>query len=135
MNPAPPTILYVEADDLTRRTVARRLQRRGFDVVQAGSLEVVIEQGSPDGAFDLLLIEPSFSSLNGLEAHRSFRRGRPKLPTIICTSAKDEFPDSRLQAEGIHTHCCLCKPCPFAELLVTIERVLAESEADNPSAS
>ncbi|MCA9076929.1 MAG: response regulator [Planctomycetaceae bacterium] len=135
MNPEQPTILYVEADDLTRQTVARRLQRRGFDVVQAGSLEAAIERGFSDESVDLLLLEPSLNSMSGLEVHRRLRRGQPTLPTIICTSAGDQFPESRLQAEGIHAHCCLCKPCRFDDLLVTIERVLVDSQTNDRSES
>lgn len=135
MNLTKPTILYAEPDELTRRTVAQRLRRRGFDVLEVCSTEAAIDRGSSNHEISLVLLEPSLNGFSGLDVHRRLCRGQFALPAIICTSAKEEFPITRLCGEGIPGHCCLYKPCRFTQLLSAIKRVSSESRISEAKVS
>lgn len=123
MNASSCTILYVEPEDLTRRTVCRRFRRRGFAVLEATSLATARTRIGSGQGFDVVLLEPAINCSSGLLILPELRQVR----TVICTSAAEEFPVVRLRSEGISEDGCLYKPCGFQKLLTAIGNALSRS--------
>ena len=81
-------ILVVDDEANLRRTVARILQRAGFDVTTAGNgtegLALLSEHG-----FDLVYMDIRMPDMNGLEALKSIHATYPQLPVILFTGQPD----------------------------------------------
>ncbi len=133
MNAAQRTILYVEDDTLTRETVARRLRKTGFTVLEAGSAEEALTACQPDTSVDVLLLEPALRGSCGIDLQRTLRRSRPGLPVVICTAAVNDVPPNVLETEHLASGCYCSKPCSFSELVTCIRCALASAEEDAAS--
>jgi DNA-binding response OmpR family regulator len=81
-------ILVVDDEANLRRTVARILQRAGFEVTTAGSggegLALLAEH-----QFDLIYMDIRMPDMNGLEALKSIHATHPQLPVILFTGQPD----------------------------------------------
>lgn len=81
-------ILVVDDEENLRRTVARILQRAGFEVTTAGSgregLALLSQQ-----SFDLVYMDIRMPDMNGLEALQAMNTNFPKLPVILFTGQPD----------------------------------------------
>ena len=133
MNFTNASILYVDDDDLTRTTVARRLRREGYCVLEADSADKALRLFKSVREIDLLLIEPALGMRHSLEMHRTLRQLSPTLPVAVCTVAIEDVSAPVLQAERIQANCCCSKPCCFSELVICIQRALLNSPISSES--
>ena len=87
MNPAG-RILIVDDEANLRHTVARVLQRAGFEVTTAASgkegLALLSQQ-----TFDLVYMDIRMPDMNGLETLQAITTDHPKLPVILFTGQPD----------------------------------------------
>lgn len=81
-------ILIVDDEPHLRRTVARILQRAGFEVTTASSGREGIELLSRH-SFDLVYMDIRMPDMNGLEALKSLHAAHPQLPVILFTGQPD----------------------------------------------
>jgi len=81
-------ILVVDDEANLRQTVARVLQRAGFEVTTAASgkegLTLLSQQ-----AFDLVYMDIRMPDMNGLETLQAINTNYPKLPVILFTGQPD----------------------------------------------
>ncbi len=81
-------ILIVDDEANLRHTVARVLQRAGFEVATAASgkegLDLLAQQ-----TFDLVYMDIRMPDMNGLETLQAITAGHPKLPVILFTGQPD----------------------------------------------
>ena len=81
-------ILIVDDEPNLRRTVARILQRAGFEVTTAGSGKEGLELLSGH-TFDLVYMDIRMPDMNGLEALKAIHATYPQLPVILFTGQPD----------------------------------------------
>jgi CheY-like chemotaxis protein len=118
-----PRILVVDDNDDNRDALARRLERRGFDVLAAVDGISGCESAASD-APDLVLMDMNMPELDGWEASRAIR-ANPRtrdLPVIALTAHAMAGDRERALAAGCtdyHT-----KPVEFGKLLAQIGAIL-----------
>jgi CheY-like chemotaxis protein len=118
------TILVVEDNEASRDALARRLQRRGYDVVLAvnGQEAVAVAQSSKP---DLILMDLGLPIIDGWEATRRLKAdaSTKHIPIIVLSAhAMTNDRDLALAAGGDDFD---TKPVRFQPLLDKIESLLA----------
>jgi two-component system alkaline phosphatase synthesis response regulator PhoP len=81
-------VLVVDDEANLRRTVARILQRAGFEVTTAESGKEGLALLSSH-SFDLVYMDIRMPDMNGLEALKTIHMSFPKLPVILFTGQPD----------------------------------------------
>jgi len=119
-----PRILIVDDNDDNRDVLARRLQRRGFDVTQAADGKQGVKQATADLP-DLILMDMNMPELDGWEATRMIRSDGLKVPIIAITAhAMSGDRERALEAGCTQYH---TKPVELDKLLEMIECLLTGS--------
>ena len=118
-----PKILVVEDNEENRDSLARRLRRRGFEVLLACDGRTGVEAAKADKP-DLILMDMNMPELDGWEATRQIKAaaGLEALPVIALTAHAMGGDRERAIAAGCadyHT-----KPIEFPKLLAQIEATL-----------
>ncbi len=116
-------ILLVEDNDLNRDMLARRLERRGYQVVMAIDGKVAIDMARLEMP-DLILMDLSLPEVDGWEATRRIKTDEAtcKIPIIALTAhAMSGDRDKAIEAgaEDYDT-----KPIDFPRLLGKMEALL-----------
>jgi len=119
-----PKILIVDDNEDNRDVLARRLQRRGFEVTQAAGGKQGVEQATTDLP-DVILMDMNMPELDGWEATRIIRSQGSIVPIIAITA--HAMPGDRERA--IEAGCTQyhTKPVELDKLLETIESLLSGS--------
>jgi CheY-like chemotaxis protein len=126
-----PRILVVEDNEENRDSLARRLQRRGFEVLLAEDGQAGVAAARAERP-DLILMDMNMPRVDGWEATRQVK-ATPELkgvPVIALTAHAMAGDRERAMAAGCtdyHT-----KPIEFPKLLAQIEAVL---QSQTPKAS
>lgn len=81
-------ILIVDDEENLRRTVARVLQRAGFEVTTASNGKECLALLS-EHSFDLVYMDIRMPDMNGLETLKSVHAAHPQLPVILFTGQPD----------------------------------------------
>lgn len=120
----PSSILVVDDNEANRQTLARRLQRRGFDVATANDGAQAIKN-LEEKAFDLVVLDWMMPVLNGLDTLAQIRKSRSPtdLPVIMAT-AKGESADI-VEAMNLGANDYVTKPLDFAVVLARVQTQLA----------
>ena len=118
------TILVVEDNEASRDALARRLQRRGYDVLTAvdGQQAVSVAQSSKP---DLILMDLGLPIIDGWEATRQLKAdaSTKHIPIIVLSAhAMTNDRDLALAAGGNDFD---TKPVRFQPLIDKIESLLA----------
>jgi two-component system, cell cycle response regulator DivK len=118
-----PRILLVEDNEEARDGLARRLKRRGYEVVTAADGRRAVELAH-SAAPDLVLMDINLPLLDGWEASRQIRQAAETaaLPIIVLTAhalASDRQKTLEAGCNDFHT-----KPVDLARLLGQIESAL-----------
>jgi CheY-like chemotaxis protein len=123
-----PTILVVEDNDASRDALARRLQRRGYDVVLAvdGQQAVSVARSAQP---DLILMDLGLPIIDGWEATRQLKAdgSTQHIPIIVLSAhAMTNDRDLALAAGGDDFD---TKPVRFQPLIDKITSLLARPAA------
>jgi CheY-like chemotaxis protein len=126
-----PRILVVEDNEDNRKALARRLERRGFDVLTAADGNVGRDTAVAERP-DLVLMDMNMPELDGWEATRSIAadprtRG---VPVIALTAHSMTGDRERALAAGCADY--HAKPVDFSRLLAQIETLLKRAAPDRP---
>ncbi len=116
-------ILLVEDNEENRDALARRLQRRGYDVLTAADGLTGVGRAAADRP-DLVLMDMNLPELDGWEATRRIRAApeTKALPVIALTAhAMSDDREKALEAGCTDYH---TKPVEFPRLLAQIEAAL-----------
>lgn len=120
---AQPTVLYIEADELARQSVARRLARNGLTVLSTVSAEEGLRATNDGSCVSVIVVGMDVPAAKGLDSIREVRSRFPTAPIIVCGCSLPENLFSDLSALKVPRDRCLCKPCRFDTLLDAIRAV------------
>jgi DNA-binding response OmpR family regulator len=122
-----PKILVVEDNATSREMLARRLDRKGFDVVTAADGEqgyALARSESPD----LILMDISLPGMDGWQVIELLKceAATREVPLIILTA--HALVNDRARADEVGCSDYFAKPVDFKQLLGTIDRLLTETK-------
>ncbi len=119
-------ILLVEDNEMNRDMLARRLQRKGYDVEMAVDGRQGVDMAT-GGAYDLILMDMSLPEIDGWEATRQIR-AKPdteSIPIIALTAHAMAGDRERALEAGCDDYDT--KPIELERLLSKIESLLKKS--------
>lgn len=115
----PRSILVVDDEDLTLRTVSRGLRQEGFEVFTAASGEdalTIFGEQKPD----LTLLDIVLPGIDGVEVLRRLKQANPA--AIILMMSAYHMVDRAVEAMKVGAFDYLIKPFHLADLLATLNR-------------
>ncbi len=121
-----PRILLVEDNEMNRDMLARRLERKGYEVGCAGDGREGLEMAVA-GGFDLILMDLSLPVLDGWEATRRLKAAPEtrSIPIIALTAHAMGGDRDRALEAGCDDYDT--KPIELSRLLAKIEALLARA--------
>jgi diguanylate cyclase (GGDEF)-like protein/PAS domain S-box-containing protein len=128
MKPHTNRILIVDDNEMNRDMLARRLARKGYDVLVANGAHDLVESIKQDGV-DLVLLDIEMPEITGLDALRILRKvySAAELPVIMVT-AKNQSEDI-ITALDLGANDYLTKPIDFPVAVARISTQLAHKRA------
>ncbi|HSY32784.1 MAG TPA: EAL domain-containing protein [Verrucomicrobiae bacterium] len=128
MKPHTNRILIVDDNEMNRDMLARRLARKGYDVLVANGAHDLVESIKQDGV-DLVLLDIEMPEITGLDALRILRKvySAAELPVIMVT-AKNQSEDI-ITALDLGANDYLTKPIDFPVAVARITTQLAHKRA------
>ena len=128
MKPHTNRLLIVDDNEMNRDMLARRLARKGYDVLVANGAHELVERIKQDGV-DLVLLDIEMPEITGLDALRILRKVYPaaELPVIMVT-AKNQSEDI-ITALDLGANDYLTKPIDFPVAVARITTQLAHKRA------
>jgi diguanylate cyclase (GGDEF)-like protein/PAS domain S-box-containing protein len=128
MKPQTNRILIVDDNEMNRDMLARRLARKGYDVLVANGAQDLVESVKQD-AVDLVLLDIEMPEITGLDALRILRKvySAAELPVIMVT-AKNQSEDI-ITALDLGANDYLTKPIDFPVAVARISTQLAHKRA------
>jgi len=128
MNSQTSRLLIVDDNELNRDMLARRLARKGYEIVLAASAGE-LPQRVKEEAIDLVLLDIEMPEISGLEALKTLREtySAIELPVIMVT-AKDQSEDV-VKALDLGANDYVTKPIDFAVALARIGTQLSHKRA------
>lgn len=121
----------VEDNEMNRTMIARRLDKKGYQVVTAVDGQDAVRMAESETP-DIILMDMDLPVMSGMEATREIRRNPAlqKIPIIALTAHAMEG-DSEL-ATNAGCNAYVTKPIDFASLVSTMERLLVPTEGASP---
>ena len=121
-------LLLVEDNELNRDMLARRLEKRGFQVVIATDGLAGIEMARKEMP-DLILMDMSLPGLDGWQASRQLKSDNvtARIPIIALTAHAMAEDREKAMAAGCNEY--ETKPVELASLLAKIQALLAKPTA------
>jgi two-component system, NtrC family, response regulator AtoC len=113
------SILVVDDEALTLRTIGRALQAEGYEVTVASSGEEGVQAFSADHT-DLALVDVVLPGIDGIEVLRQIRRVNPG--TIVLMMSAYHMVDRAVESMKLGAYDYLIKPFHITDLLNTIQR-------------
>jgi diguanylate cyclase (GGDEF)-like protein/PAS domain S-box-containing protein len=128
MKPHTNRLLIVDDNEMNRDMLARRLARKGYDVLVANGAQELVESVKQDGV-DLVLLDIEMPEITGLDALRILRKAysAAELPVIMVT-AKNQSEDI-ITALDLGANDYLTKPIDFPVAVARISTQLAHKHA------
>jgi diguanylate cyclase (GGDEF)-like protein/PAS domain S-box-containing protein len=128
MKPQTNRLLIVDDNEMNRDMLARRLARKGYDVLVANGAHDLVENVNQDG-IDLVLLDIEMPEITGLDALRILRKvySAAELPVIMVT-AKNQSEDI-ITALDLGANDYLTKPIDFPVAVARITTQLAHKRA------
>ena len=120
-------ILIIDDEASLRQTLARILQRAGFEVTTAESGEQALALIA-DSPFDLVYMDLRMPGIAGLEALKRIHASQPNLPVILFTAQPDT--SSAIDALRFGATDYLLKPLRPQVLIERTQAVLAQRAKD-----
>src|SRR2546423_11746949 len=121
-------LLIVDDNELNRDMLARRLERKGYEVVLAAGAHQLMERIS-EGNIDIVLLDIEMPEISGLDALKTVREtySQVELPVIMVT-AKDQSEDV-VRALDLGANDYVTKPIDFPIALARIGTQLSHKRA------
>jgi diguanylate cyclase (GGDEF)-like protein/PAS domain S-box-containing protein len=128
MKPQTNRLLIVDDNEMNRDMLARRLARKGYDVLVANGAQELVESVKQDGV-DLVLLDIEMPEITGLDALRILRKvySAAELPVIMVT-AKNQSEDI-ITALDLGANDYLTKPIDFPVAVARISTQLAHKRS------
>ncbi|HSL41670.1 MAG TPA: response regulator, partial [Desulforhopalus sp.] len=120
-----PAILFVDDEEIIRKTFVRELQMEGFAVTAADggrqALAILAE-----GEFDLVITDLVMPEIDGLGVLKAAKETAPHIGVIILTGYGDI--GSAIAALRLGADDFTLKPCEIEELTLRIHRCLEKGQ-------
>lgn len=120
-----PRILIIDDNEDNRDMLARRLRRRGFDVIVAEDAKRGIEKAETDSP-DLILMDLNLPDVDGWEATRKLKASDKTRQTPIIAITAHEIAGNREKTLAVGCSDYHTKPVQLPLLLTQIEAVLGD---------
>jgi len=116
-----PKILILDDEEALRAIIARRLQRKGYEVLEAGSAEegLALLQVT---LLDAVLLDIKLPDGDGLLLLPEIKRLQPDLQVVMLTG--NGTIESAIEAMKLGAYDYLTKPCNLSELEITLQKAL-----------
>ena len=123
-------LLIVDDSEINRDMLARRLTRRGYEILMAESAHGLLDRVRRDGV-DLILLDIEMPEISGLDALKALRQHyTPIQLPIIMVTARNQSEDVIVALElGANDY--LTKPIDFPIALARIKTQLSHKRAEN----
>ena len=115
----PHSILIVDDETLTLRTMGRALQAEGYEVLTASSGEEALKIVGEEKP-DLALLDVVLPGINGIEVLRQARKLSPAM--IVVMMSAYHVVDRAVEAMKLGAYDYLIKPFHIADMVATIQR-------------
>jgi diguanylate cyclase (GGDEF)-like protein/PAS domain S-box-containing protein len=121
-------ILIVDDNEMNRDMLARRLERKGYQVAMAASAHELMERIKLD-SIDLVLLDIEMPEISGLDALKLIRQlySSIELPVIMVTARNQS--DDVVNALDLGANDYLTKPIDFAVALARVGTQLSHKRA------
>lgn len=127
-----PKILIAEDNEASRDALARRLERRQYDVVLAGDGHEALARAHAEQP-DLILMDLGMPGMDGWDATARLKSDPETRHIPIIVLSAHAMPNDRHQALAAGGDDFDTKPVQFDRLLEKIETLLSISRGDFPS--
>ncbi|UCG88057.1 MAG: anion permease [Gemmatimonadota bacterium] len=117
-------VLLVDDEDRFRMSLAKRLRKRGFDVVDVDNGEDAVKEARLDGTIDIAVIDLKMPHMDGIQTLRELKAFRPAIQVVMLTGHGSL--DSAKDAGRLDALKYLQKPCDFEELVAVLQEARAE---------
>ncbi|HEX9110477.1 MAG TPA: sigma-54 dependent transcriptional regulator [Terriglobales bacterium] len=115
----PYSVLVVDDEELTLRTVSRGLREEGYEVFTAGSGEDALRVFAGENP-DLVLLDIVLPGIDGVEVLRRMRAANPA--AIVLMMSAYHLVDRAVEAMKAGAYDYLVKPFHLADLMTTLRR-------------
>ncbi len=115
----PHSILIVDDEALTLRTIGRALEAEGYEVLSASNGEEALEIVAEDKP-DLALLDVVLPGINGIEVLRQAKKTSPAM--IVVMMSAYHLVDRAVEAMKLGAYDFLIKPFHIADMVNTIQR-------------
>jgi DNA-binding response OmpR family regulator len=119
------TLLIADDDLSVRKSLGKVLKAAGFNVVEAADGAQAVERFKL-GHIDLLVLDMGLPIRTGWSTFESITSQAPAFPIIVVTGSDSQY--HMTVAAGVGT--LMDKPLDVAQLLRTIDELLAETKED-----
>jgi DNA-binding NtrC family response regulator len=119
------SILTVDDDGEFRGVVARRFQRRGYDVAHTGSPSEALTMAEQKH-FDVAILDIAMPEMDGIQLLERLRQIDPDTQAIMLTGQGTI--ETAIRAMKLGAYDYLTKPCELAELEVQVERAYEKGQ-------
>jgi len=113
------SILVVDDEALTLKTIGRALQAEGYEVAVASSGEDAVKSFSQEHT-DLVLLDVVLPGIDGIDVLRQIRRQNPA--TVVLMMSAYHMVDRAVESMKLGAYDYLIKPFHITDLLNTIQR-------------
>ncbi|HKS75930.1 MAG TPA: sigma-54 dependent transcriptional regulator [Terriglobales bacterium] len=113
------SVLVVDDEELTLRTISRGLRQEGFEVFTAGSGEEALKIFQ-DEKPDLTLLDIILPGIDGVEVLRRLKQANPA--AIVLMMSAYHLVDRAVEAMKLGAYDYLIKPFHLADMIATLQR-------------
>ncbi len=117
-------VLLVDDEEQFRTSLAKRLRKRGFDVVDVDNGEDAIKAVRRDDTIEVAVIDLRMPKMDGIQTLQELKVYRPAIQAIMLTGHGSL--DSATSAGRLDAFKYLQKPCEVEELVAVLEEAQAE---------
>src|SRR5690348_12025049 len=121
-------ILLIEDEEILARNIKRYLDRRGYDVLIAGTAADGIEAFNRSEP-DLVLLDLNLPDLHGLKVLDELRRRDPRLK-VVCVTGHGSV-QTAVDAMKAGAYDYVVKPLVLSELTILVDKALGQQQLEH----
>lgn len=118
-------VLFLDDQNALREIIAKRLKRKGYEVIQAGTAAEGLAY-IKDTLFDTILLDIKLPDGDGLKLLPQIKELQPDLQVVMLTGHGTI--ESAIEAMKLGAYDYLTKPCNLSELELTLQKAMEKRE-------